>query len=79
MLEIVQLVHEISAFPEVFYMRSILKTSKFTDKHKKQSSGSVMSKDVLKTFAKFTEKHLSRSLIFIKDAGWKPKTVRSNY
>ena len=29
---------------------------KFSDKHKEQSSGGALSKDVLKTFVKFTEK-----------------------
>ena len=56
-VEILQLVLEISSFPEVLYKRAVLKNfSKFTDKHKKQSSGGVLSKDVLKNFAKFTEK-----------------------
>ena len=46
--------------------------SKFSGKHKKQPSGGVLSKDVLKNFAKFTEKHLWRSLLFNKVADWKP-------
>ena len=42
MAEIGQLVNEISNFPEVLYKRGDLKNfSKFTDKHKKQSSGGV--------------------------------------
>ena len=57
MVEILQLVHEIDSFPEVLYKRSILKKfSKFSNKHKKQSFGVVMSKDVLKNFVKFTQK-----------------------
>ena len=41
-VEIGQLVNEISSFPEVLYKRGDLKNfSKFTDKHKKQSSGGV--------------------------------------
>ena len=52
--------------------------SKFTDKHKKLSSGGVLSKDVLKNFRKFTEKHLSRSLFINKVVGWKP-AVRSTH
>ena len=36
-----------------------------TDKHKKHSSGGVLTKDVLKNFAKLTDKHLSLSL-FLK-------------
>ena len=48
-VEIWQLVNEISSFPEVLYKRDDLKNfSKFTDKQKKQSTGSVLTKDVLK-------------------------------
>ena len=66
-------------FPEVLCKRGDLKNlSKFTDKHKKQSSAGVLSKDVFKNFAKFTEKHICRSLFFNKVAGWKPETVRSS-
>ena len=68
-VEIQQLVLEIRSFPN----------SKFTDKHKKQSSGGVPSQYVLKNFAKFTEKHLRRSLFFDKVAGWKPKNVRISH
>ena len=51
-VEIRQLVNEISSFPEVLYKRGDLKKfSKFTDKHK-QSARGVLSKDVLKIFAK---------------------------
>ena len=51
---------EISSFPEVLYKRVDLKNfSKFTDKHKKKSSGVVLLKDNLKNFAKFTEKGVS--------------------
>ena len=56
-LEILQFVHEISSFPEVIYKRGVLKNfSKFSDKQKKQSSGSVLSKYVYKNVAKFIEK-----------------------
>ena len=45
-VEILQLVNEISSFQEVLYKRSVLKTfSKFTDKHKKQPSRGVLSKE----------------------------------
>ena len=58
-VEILQLAHEMNSFPEVLYKRGVLKNlSKFSDKHKRQSSGGVLSKDVLKNFAKFTEKSL---------------------
>ena len=56
-VEILQLAHEMNSFPEVLYKRGVLKNLlKFSDKHKRQSSGGVLSKDVLKNFAKFTEK-----------------------
>ena len=56
MVEILQLVHEISSFPEVLYKRGDLKNFlRFTDKHKTQSPEGVLSKDVLKNFAKLTE------------------------
>ena len=59
MAEIVQLVHGISNFPEELYKNGILKNfSKFSYKHKKQSSGSVLSKDVDKNFANFAGKNL---------------------
>ena len=67
-VEILQLVHE----TKVLYKRGVLKSfSKFSDKNKEQKSGGVLSKEVLKIFVKFTEKHLCRSLLFNKVAGWK--------
>ena len=42
-------------------------------------SAGVLSEDVLKNFAKFTQKHLCRSLFFNKVAGWKPKNVRISH
>ena len=66
MVEILQLVLEISSFLEVLYNRGDLKNfSKFTDKHKKKSHGGVLSKDDLKGFAKYTGKHICRSVFFI--------------
>ena len=60
----------LSSFSELFYKRGVLKNfSILTDKLKKQSSGGVLSKDVLKIFAKFSEKHLRRNLFFNKVAG----------
>ena len=44
---------------------------------KKQSPGGLLSEDVLKNSAKFTEKHLCRSFVFNKVAGWKPKKWES--
>ena len=82
LVEILQLVHEISSFPEVLYKRSVLKNfSKFTNKHKEKSSGGILSKEkmFLKIFTKFTENHLCRSLLFNKVASWKSETVRSSH
>ena len=51
----------------MLYKRGDLKNFlKFIDKHKKQSSGGVLSKDVLKNFARFAEKHLWPRLFLIK-------------
>ena len=70
---------EIFFSTEVLYKRGVLKNfSKFTDKHKKLSSGGVLSKDVLKSFAKFREKNLCQGLFFNKVAGWKT-AVRSSH
>ena len=80
LVEILQLVHEISSFSEVLYKRDVLKNFlKFTDKLKKQSSGSALSKYILRNFAKFTEKHLCWNLFFNNVAGWKPETVRISH
>ena len=59
MFEFLQLVNEISNFPDVVYKRGILKNfSKFSDKHKKQSSGGVLSESVQKNFSNFAGKNL---------------------
>ena len=80
MVEILQLVHKIAVSPK-FSIKEAQNTSvqrnvsNFTDEHKKQSSGGVLAKEnVLKNFAKFTEKPVFRSLFFNKVAGWKPET-----
>ena len=63
MIESLQLVHEISSFPEVLYKRSVLENfSKFADKHKKQSSGGVLSKE--KMFLKILQN--SQKNIFVR-------------
>ena len=50
---------------KLLYKRGFLKNfSKFSDKHKEQSSGGVLSKDVLKNFVKFTEKNIFAGLFF---------------
>ena len=45
-------------------MKDVLKNIKFIDKLMKMSSGGVLSKDVLKRFAKSTEKYLCGNLFF---------------
>ena len=69
-----------SSSPEVLYKRGDLNSfSKFSDKHKKQSSSGVLLKDNVNNFAKLTGKHLCQSLFFNKVASWKPKNVRSSH
>ena len=53
LVEIQQLVHKISSFPDILYKKGVQENSKFTDKNKKQSSTGILSKDVLKKFAKY--------------------------
>ena len=72
-IEILQLEHEISSFPEMLYKIGVLKKfSKFSDKHKKQSFGGVLSKDALKILQNLQKKRLCQSLLFYTVAGWKP-------
>ena len=64
----------------MLYKRNDLKNiSGSIDKHKKQSSGGILSKDVLKILAKFTEKRLCCSLFFNKVADWIPEAVKSSH
>ena len=67
-------------FPRGVFKRGNVKNfSKFTDEYKKQSSGDVLSREVLTNFGKFTCKHLCWSLFFNKVAGWKTETVRRSH
>ena len=50
-------------------MKDVLKNIKFIDKLMKTSSGGVLSKDVFKSFAKFTEKYLCGNLFFKLQTG----------
>ena len=80
MVTILQPVHEISSVLEVLYKRSVLENfSKSTDKHERQSSGDVLSKE--KMFLKFCKTHRKTSLpeSTNKAAGRKPETVRSSH
>ena len=66
MVEILQLVHEISSFLEVLCKIGVLTNfSKFSEKQKKQSSGGVLSKDILKKLTKFTEKNILARVKFL--------------
>ena len=50
----------------MLYKRGVLKNfSNFSDKHKEQSSGGVLSKDALKIFVKFTEKSIIAGVTFL--------------
>ena len=65
-VEILELVHEISSFLEVLYKRSVLKMKNFpklTDKHKKQSSGCVLSKE--KMFLKILQISQEKTYVWI--------------
>ena len=76
LVEILQLEHEISNLAEAPNKTVLLEIfSKFTDKHKKQSSGGALSKNT----RKIHKKHISRSLFFNKVTRWKPETVRSSH
>ena len=50
-------------------MEDVLKNTKFIDKLMKTSSGGVLSKYVLKSFAKATEKYLFGNLFFKLQTG----------
>ena len=69
-VEIRQLVNEISSFQDALYKRGdVKKFTKFTDEQRKQSTGSVLTKDFFKYFAKFIDKHLCPSHFLNKAAG----------
>ena len=54
LVEIQQLAHKISSLLDILHKKGVQKNfSKFTDRDKKQSSTAILSKDVLKKFAKF--------------------------
>ena len=75
-----QLVHEISSFPEVTCKRGVLKNfSKFPDKHKNQPSAGILLKGVPKHFAKLAEKNIFAGGFFNKVAAWKPETPTSRH
>ena len=49
----------------MLYKRGVRKTSQFTDKHRKQSSAGILSKDVLKNFAKLIKKPIFAGVPFL--------------
>ena len=72
MVKILQLVHEISSFPEVFYKIGDLKNFSKLQVNKRSSHSEVFcKKEVLKNFAKFTEKRLWWSPFFNKSGNLK--------
>ena len=72
-VEILQLAHKVVVSPRCSIKKVFWKTSQNSQINTRSSHRrcSVKRKDVLKDFAKFVEKHLSRSHFFIKVAGWK--------
>ena len=71
MVEILQLLCEISSFSEALYKRGVLKHFlKFSKKHKKQSPGGVK--------RCYQKKHLCRSLLFNKigDLNWQSCSLK---
>ena len=75
MVEILQLVHEISSFSQRCPIKGVIwKTSQNAQM---QSSECVLSEDILENFAKFTNKHLCQdileSLLKNKVASWNLK------
>ena len=83
MVEIRQLINEISSFPETLYKKGDLKNfSESTGKHKKQSPGGVLSKEkmLFKNLQNSKKKnHLCSTLFVNKVASWKLGTVRRNH
>ena len=74
-----QLVHEISSFPEVLNKRGVLKNfSKFTDKQKKQSSVVFYQKMFLKIL-KISQKNIPVGACFLIKLQRKPETVTSSH
>ena len=69
-----------SSFPEVLHKELFWKTSQNLQINTRSSvSGGVLSKDILKNFAKFTDKRHFASFFFNKVAGWKHESVRSSH
>ena len=70
-----------SSFPEVFYKKSVSWKTPNSQINTRSSHPEVFcqKKDVLKNFAKFTEKHFCHSLFLNKVAGWKPETFSSSH
>ena len=64
----------------MLHKRGVVKNfSKFTNKHKKQSSGSVLSKDFLKNSVNLKKNIFVEVSVFNKVASCKPINVRSSY
>ena len=78
LVEILCLLHEISSFLEVLYKKGILENFlKFTGKHKKQSSGGVLSKKVFLKIFQICRKTSLWVPFLNKVAGWNPEYVRA--
>ena len=71
LVELLQLVHEMSSLPEMFYWKSVLKNFfKFT---RSSDPKLFCQKSVLEKFAKFLEKHMCNFNILIKSETGKLK------
>ena len=80
-VQILQLVHKIAVSPRCSLKEVFWKTSQNSQINTRSSHPEVFfqKKRCSKNLAKFTAKHLFRSLFLNKVAGWKPETFRSSY
>ena len=80
-VEILHLVHEIAVSPRCSLKEVLWKTSQNSEINTRSSHPEVFcqKKRCSKNLAKFTAKHLFRSLFLNKVAGWKPETFRSSH
>ena len=79
-VEILQLVHKIAVSPGRYLKEVFWKTSQNSQINRRSSHPKVFCqrKYVTKHLAKFSAKHLFRSLFLNKFASWKPDTIRSS-
>ena len=80
-VEILHVVHKIAVSPRCSLKEVLWKTSQNSEINTRSSHPEVFcqKKRCSKNLAKFTAKHLFRSLFLNKVAGWKPETFRSSH